>query len=96
MRAALILITGLSSLAASAYERCYLEQKAPGNTTCSIASNVEKYACIGPTQDGFVSCSAANGEPIDCILKEGRFREPKEVWCDMPTNHSLNHLLSVL
>lgn len=85
MKAVLLFLVGLSSIGVSAYERCYVENKAAGKTTCSIASNLQPYACVGPTSDGYVSCSAANGEPIDCILKEGRFREPKEVWCDMPT-----------
>ena len=84
MRIALSCLFAVLSFHAAAYERCHLESRADGTSSCFIASWNVTYACIGPTKGGSVSCKTSNDEQIDCLLKEAKFREPKEVWCDSP------------
>ena len=84
MKTVAIMLLAVFSGSASAYERCYLEPKAKGNSSCTIASYNQIYLCVGPTKNDYISCTTSSGEPIECILKEGKFREPKEVWCDSP------------
>lgn len=72
------------SCQASAYERCYLEHKAAGNSSCFIASFNQTYSCIGPTKDDTVTCTTTNDEQVDCILKVAKLHGPREVWCDSP------------